>query len=485
MGPDSRPRLGTDLTRLYILLALALFLARWCHRDILWVDEAYPMAAAVQLLDGRVLYRDVWFDKPPLYAWLPLAWGAYTGLPARLAGAVFSLLCCWLAGALARHWWDRRAEAWAASLMAFFLIFYLPGAVIPLAPDLLTIPFALAAVLARERGRTFAAGAAAGAALWANAKALYLLPLCLWSGPALAGFATVQAAGAGLLAAQGALMDYWRQVWQWGSVYARDTPFTRPLVEGLLRTLNWFGFHAAAAGPGACFLARHRSRPAYLLAAWFALALGSVWLGLRFFPRYYFALLPPVVLAGAGALTLLRARWALAGCLVLLLIPAARFGPRYVRLAFAGPAPEWSDLAMAQDAASAARELLARRQPGDTLLVWGYRPEIFALTRMPAGSRFMDSQPLTGVIADRHLRESTPTFPELARRHRAELIRTRPAWIVDGLGPYNPALAITAFPDLAPWLSQYTVAARTPGCVLYRLHAGAVNAPPKNNVLPD
>ena len=39
---------------------------RLCHVDGLWVDEAYGMAGARRILEGAELYRDVWFDKPPL-----------------------------------------------------------------------------------------------------------------------------------------------------------------------------------------------------------------------------------------------------------------------------------------------------------------------------------------------------------------------------------------------------------------------------------
>jgi len=153
---------------------------------------------------------------------------------------------------------------------------------------------------------------------------------------------------------------------------------------------------------------------------------------------------------------------------LLLLIPAVRFGPRYVELAadnLHSRPHQWRDLAMEQDSRAAAAIL--KQNPG-TLLVWGYRPEIYPLSGLPAATPFLDSQPLTGVLADRHLTVSTPTAPDLARANRALLLQTSPDWIVDGLGPYNPDLAITRFPDLQPWLAHYTVAARTEGAVLYR-----------------
>ena len=49
-------------------LFLFLLLAKLCHLDILWAEEGYGSAAAVQILHGKMLYRDFWFDKPPLAA---------------------------------------------------------------------------------------------------------------------------------------------------------------------------------------------------------------------------------------------------------------------------------------------------------------------------------------------------------------------------------------------------------------------------------
>ena len=102
-------------------------------------------------------------------------------------------------------------------------------------------------------------------------------------------------------------------------------------------------------------------------------------------------------------------------------------------------------------------------------MVWGYRPDIFAYTHMRAGTRFLDSQPLTGVLADRHLTNSEVIAPELAARNRRELSKTAPTWIVDGLGPFNPALAISNYPDLRNWLARYREVGRTRGTIIYKL----------------
>ena len=53
------------------LLDTLVAAARLCHLDIVWVEEGYPLAAAREILAGKPLYSDIWFDKPPLF---PLAY---------------------------------------------------------------------------------------------------------------------------------------------------------------------------------------------------------------------------------------------------------------------------------------------------------------------------------------------------------------------------------------------------------------------------
>jgi hypothetical protein len=124
---------------------------------------------------------------------------------------------------------------------------------------------------------------------------------------------------------------------------------------------------------------------------------------------------------------------------------------------------------MDRDSRAAAAKLRDLAQPGDTLFVWGFRPDIFVDSRLPAGTRFLESQPISGVLADRHLSESAAIAPDFVAPNRAELTASKPTWVVDGLGPYNPALAIDRQPYLAAWLAQYQPVARTAFSVLYRL----------------
>lgn len=444
-------------------LAAVVLATRMAHSGVLWVEEAYPAAAAVQILNGRVPYRDFVFDKPPLAPLFYAAWGASPGVPSRLAGTAYVILCAWLAFALARRLWNERSAWIAAALAAFSLTFYVPAAVIALAPDMLMIAPHLGAMLALIAGRPLTAGALAGVALAVHTKGLFVLAALLVWQPAAAipiglGFTLVTAAVSVALAALGAWSGYWEQVWVWGAAYAADPLYTSSWTAGAQRTFNWLGFHAAAAiGAGLAF------RRNWRLAAWFTIALAGALMGARFAPRYYLLPLVPMLIAAAGPLAGARAAFAL----VLLAIPLFRFGLPHARLAIQGPAG-LSDLAMGLDSDQAAAAVRQLAKPGDTILVWGYRPEILWRTRLPLGAPFLDSQPLTGVLADRHLTDSRATLPNLAAANRARLRETKPAFVVDGLGPFNQALSITAYPDLAGWLAGYERAGSTQHCVIYR-----------------
>jgi hypothetical protein len=318
----------------------------------------------------------------------------------------------------------------------------------------------------------------AGVAFWASPKALLVLAVCaLWDiGGVLwiaAGFAAVCAAGVVWLAAAGALGPYWDEVWRWGRLYAGSSSVADPVRNGFARTANWAGFHAAivaAAGvflwksPGSQWTAQWNARWKWL--AWLAISMAGVAAGMRFFPRYYFLLLPVVVMMASRGLALMGKRSVLAA--LLLLIPLARFAPAYWT-ALTGAA--WRDTAMDRDSRAAAALTLQLARPGDTLFVWGYRPEIFVYTQMPAGTIYLDSQPLTGVPADRHLTQSEPVERVEAARRRAALTETRPSFVLDGLGMYNPRLAIGQFADLREWFAQYQEVARTGQTVIYELRS--------------
>jgi hypothetical protein len=448
----------TAITAL-VLLAAAL---RFAHFDLLWIEEAYPMAAAAEILRGKMLYRDIWFDKPPLYALIYTLWHAVPGWPLRAAGAVFVCGSCYLAWRFVRELAGEDAGLLAASLLALHLTFDIPSAVMALAPDLLTLPLHLAAVYFAWRGRGFASGLCAGVALLFNSKALFIAVACLlWTPglPFLAGFAAPNVLAGGWLLANGALGAYWREVWVWGSRYSADTFLTNPVREGVLRTANWLGFHAALV---AGLWVAARKHTSWRMLLWLAISFAAVCAGLRFFPRYYFHLLPVFVVLGAQGLMSMRLQCR-ALILLTVLIPVVRFGPRYISVVRG--ARDWSDLRLMKDSEDAAALVRSVARPGDRLLVWGYRPDIFVFSGVPAATPFLDSQPVNGVLADRHLVSSKATAVDLATGNLQIVERAKPEIIVDGLGPINPGLAVGHYPELH--IAGYKVAGRTESSVVY------------------
>lgn len=417
---------------------LLVLVSRLCHWDVLWVEEAYPSAAAINILAGRIPYVDFWFDKPPLFPYLYVLWQGEIGLPLRMAGALYVTLCAWLMARLARN-------AIAGLLLAFFLTFDVAGATLVLGPDMLTIAPVLGALLLRDR--PIAAGAILALGFHVNTKAILFLPL-LWSWRAMLSFAILSAP---VFLWRG----YFEQVWLWGSQYAANTFWGNPLSEGARKTLGWLGFHSALV------IAAIRGKWNWRVIGWIAAGAVCVVAGLRFFPRYYFHLLPPFcLLASQGLAQMGRWKWA---PLALLLIPLVRYAPPYWNIANGKPI---ADLVMYRDSRLAANVVNEMKQSGDTIFVWGYRPEIDTLTRLSGGTPFLESQPLTGVFADRHLKSSVPTAER--KLDREQLAKTHPTFIVDGLGRYNSDLAITQYPELQQWLSAYREVARTRGTIIYR-----------------
>ena len=449
-----------------VLVAMACL--RICFGGVLWADEDYHMAAAIDILHGKAPYRDFWYDKPPLSALYYLLMGAGPGVLLRLWDAAYVLLCCFLGYKLARDWWGETEGCWAAFLMAFFTTFYLPSAVIPFAPDALLIAPHLAAVYLARRGQPLLAGLMCGVGFWINVKALFVLAACLvWGWSALWTFGLVVVAGIAGLAVSRSLQDYWYQVWAWGVSYASGSAVAHPFHLAVERVGHWLGFHLALA-LGWLNGAREEQRShQWKLVAWLALSFAPVCLGNHFAPRYFFQLLPPLVVVGARGIVLAlpRWRWSVAVLALFLLIPLVRFGPRYLLMA---QHAAWGDIAMDLDSQAVAARINTLKRPGDTLFVWGYRPDMYVFTRLNPAGKIWDSQPLTGVPADRHLTASMSEQALGTERNWHAMTGAEPTFIVDGLGQLNTALAPNRFSQMGDLLRRYREIGRTGMSVIYR-----------------
>lgn len=464
-------------------VAALLLVSRLCHAYVLWADEDYHMAAAIQILHGKMLYRDLWYDKPPLAALLSLLFGGRDGWPLRVAGSMVAFGSCAMVFGVASRIWSRREGYYAAALLAFFLIFYTPTAVIPFEPDTVMILPHLAAVYFALGKRPLAAGALAGVAFLLSPKGAFVAAACLaihptgWL-PLLAGFALPNLAAVAWLGANGALHDYAQQVWTWGLLYV-GRPGSDPQAQHAWSAVpNWLGFHAALLIGSVPGWSREDRPMRWRLLAWAGISFAATAVGWRFAPRYFDQVLPALVVPAAGGIAMIvpaspsmRRHLALAAIALALLIPVLRFGPRYFTLAsdsLMDVPIAWSDAAMDQESRTAAILLRATRRPGDTLFIWGYRPNLIVYTGLPVASKFWDSQPLTGVPADRHLSDSRPVAPQWAHENRLKVAQTGPAIIIDGLSAYNPRLDIHSYPELAAWLARYCVVLRVRNITAYR-----------------
>lgn len=460
-------------------LAILLSCFRLAHVHLLWADEDYHLAAALQALHGKIPYRDFWYDKPPLSALYYLLIGGHSGWALRVLDAAYILTGCFLCYRLARLWWSEIEGAIAALLFAFFTTFYLPSTVIPFAADAVMIVPHLAAILFAARKQPLWAGFFTGIAFIANAKALFVLLVCaLWLWPdwllLSVGFAVSTATGAAILVLLGAWPGYIQQVWSWGLIYAKGSPVAHPLHVGVTRTADWLGFHAALAVGAVFGFMRFDRRRRFELGTWIVLSFAAACLGTRFAPHYFLQLLPAMVIAASRGLVLAFREYrkpALLATAICLLVPLIRFGPRYFSLAYddlTNRAPNWIDVNLDLDSQDVARVLRPIAHPGDTLFVWGYRPDIYVFTRLIPPGLFWDSQPLTGVPADRHLTATDAIYSEPAAANRLELVRTHPTWIVDGLGLLNPKLRPDVYPEVKQWLSNYRLVGQTRLSLVYR-----------------
>ena len=473
----------------WVGLTGVLLLSRLCHVNVLWADEDYHLAAAIQMLHGKMLYRDLWYDKPPLAAMVAALFGAWSGWPLRMAGTIIAGASSVIAFLFASALWSRREGYWAAGLLAFSLIFYLPAATIPLEPDTLMVLPHVAAVYLAWKNKPLLAGLIAGLGFAMNIKGGAVLLVCLIFAPTawpvlIAGFLIPNAVFFLWLVSQHAWPAYVESVWRWGLLYAGAPPGDSPVESALMRVRNWSGFHAVLVLTAAWYWMRTKNNDSAAMRTflWAAVSLAAAGVGWRFSPHYLNQLLPPLAIAGARGLCLLAGenlalrRIGIGVVAAASLLPTIRFGPRYFLLAaddLRGRPHAWRDVALDQESRRAAAMVQAMTREGDTIFIWGYRPNLVVYTRLPVASRMWESQPLTGVPADRHLRDASSVDPEWARQNRAQLIHSSslspPSIIVDGLSAYNSRLDIRNYPDLAEWFERYCAAGNAGGIKIYKL----------------
>jgi hypothetical protein len=542
------------------------FLLRIFYAGHLYQDDGLWFTAAEEVLRGKALYSDVYFDKPPglplVYALLFKLFGAHI-ITVRLFTIAYSVAVSWLLYRFGGWLYGWKAGLLAAAMFAVFSTTYTTGHVQGLTSDFLMLwPYTAGAYLllrcttgSRSRQssvlRALSGGLLVGLAAQINPKALFALaffglvlilkrpgrddstPALVVSGWAPLGLALVGAALGSVLvlgpvASTGSLGAYWRYVWEWGGRYAAYYSAGDAVWTAVSQTGGYFLLNntllVALVLVGVSVVRRKRTTnyaPDEMVLLWFATSYAGVAVGGRFFGHYFLQIIPSLCLIGASGLSRVVAafnspawqhrrfgRSALAAALTLgLVFTVVRFHGRTAVLALdcvrgtkSASTSAWfherlnheermvaavvSEMPDREEAAARvgleAMRLDGPRYrpeegPHDYLFVWGYRPEIYYWSGLLPASRFLSTQPLTGVPADVHYfgDGSRPLLdPGSTAQARNQLLRdleqTRPKFIVDELGMFNSELSLEDFSEFREFMQQYKQFGTTGRFLVYR-----------------
>jgi 4-amino-4-deoxy-L-arabinose transferase-like glycosyltransferase len=588
---------GTVIS-VFVAMAVAAFLLRIFYAGHLFQDDGLWFTAGEELLRGKALYREIYFDKPPvlplLYALLFKLFGAHI-LTIRLFTVFYSLAVGFTLYRFATFLYDKRIGLFAAAMFVFFSTTYLTGHFQGLNTDfLMTLPYTLSAYwfarscfetpTAKAKSMTFAlaAGIAAGVAFQTNPKALFNLlffVLCslflvrnrmsgVWrpvsgvKGQTPDDFADhrlpatgyrLLMIGAGFLLgalpfwiylqATDSINEYRFSVWQWGAKYAAYFSLSDTVLTALRQSVGYFALNntlligllfvtarlfrhlSRQSGDGAKpvsmagFASQRFFRADAMLLLWFLTSYAAMSVGGRFFGHYFFQILPGLCLiAGRGIAGIFSALAAqqktrrLLGYAVMLLLGSGflltlvRFHTRTAILAWdwaRGAKGEWAiqwnheklnreerlvaavikDLpddfpAIEKLGIEGLRAIDSQKRDSESgdhyLFIWGYRPEIYFWSGLRPASRFLSSQPLTGVPSDVHYFSESylavldeATTAAYRQQLLGDLQATRPIYIVDELGFFNDRLALKNYPELKDFLADYKLAQSVGRSLIY------------------
>jgi len=583
---------GTVL-KVFAVIAVVGFILRIFYARHLYEDDGLWFTAGEEILRGKALYREIYFDKPPglalVYSLLFWTFGAHI-ITVRLFTIAYSLAISAVLYLFGSWLYDKRVGLWAAAIFAVFSTTYATGHVHGLGTDLLmALPYTGAAyLLVRAQGGpegnrqhqvwlALAGGALTGVAFQINPKGIFdliyfgvlLVAARRWSRQADKTVAELEpASGTAVLAGQSALRlgalavagfvigalpfllyiaatrslrAYWSYVWDWGSRYSSYYSASKFVLSVVPRSADYLTlnntllialiflavitirrrFTPATGAPrdsaqaaGLSFTARSTFDRDATLLMWLAVSYLGVLVGGRFFPHYFIQIIPSLCLIGArgltGILSSLRAESPVfrRGVIAIIAIGFAftlvRFHGRTVGLAadfvrgkVSKANAEWrysernheermvaavvrglpevvADQSGPEDIRLNSPRKLGTNMQSDYVFVWGYRPEIYYWSGLLPASRYLSTQPLTGVPADVHYfgDDYRSLLDEaVAARARAELSRdleeTRPKYIVDEVGFYNRDLAILNYQELETVMSEYKSVGSTGRFLLY------------------
>ncbi|MFQ3566277.1 MAG: glycosyltransferase family 39 protein [Aggregatilineales bacterium] len=428
------------------------------------------------LLNGRVPYIDLWNPKPPAVFYVYAAAMALFGQTISALRLIDLLIAPPIALALAwlgMRWRGARVGLWAALL---FAVFYFTETFWTLTQNdgIALLPMTLAVVCtvkAAEGGRRAAvwalcAGLLAGWVFWFKYPFVLfaaVLPLMAWllsspearrRSPACAvayaaGFSLMLVAGAGVMMRLGAweaLIESARVTSAYTARGFAPIEFSAAMSIALGYRWSHWGLLFLLAAAGLAISLRRCERAGYAALAWLNAGLLIMLAQAKGYDYHWLPMLPPLALFGAyavdaGLAALAQrssARFAerlVAGAL-LLALALSTWGRALPYLTGAQPVYDYyrgfqAGEFIAEESQQVADFLRARVVPGDSLFIWGFRPEVYFLSQLNPATRFIFHFPL---VAD--------WYPPEWREENVEIL-----WAA--LPPYVLVLQV----DYLPWVT--------------------------------
>lgn len=587
-----------SVLKVFALVAVVSFVLRIAYAGHLYEDDGLWFTVGEELLRGKALYREIYFDKPPglalTYQLLFWSFGAHV-ITVRLFTIAYSIAIAVVLYLFGSRLYDKRVGLLAAAMFAVFSTTY-PHFQALNTDLLMALPYTAGAYLlvrsrwnvcspsatpSLKRWLALTGGALIGVAFQINPKAIldvvffaaFLFASRKWNAaelqastqgtpesevrsrsdsstrepkaPTLFALAVAGVVAGSVpfliyVAARNSLACYWTYVWDWGARYGGYNSVTTIVVAAFKSGTNYltlnnslliglaFVVFAVARqmrqrsnttdqATGAGLQTAMNFRGDVVLLLWFTSSFAGVMVGGRFYGHYFLQIVPSLAVIGArgivGINSSLKARGpalrrsALALLAIGFAFTLVRFHTRsallavdWVRGTISESNAVWyyamrdreeqivaavvKDMTDENDAADhlgleRIREGGPRKRPaegpGDYLFVWGYRPEIYYLSGLLPASRFISTQPLTGVPSDVHYFGDDyrslldPSVTASARQQLArDLEETQPKYVVDEIGFFNNHLSILQYPELAEFMSEYKPLGATGRFFIYR-----------------
>ena len=345
----------TTILKVFAALVVITFLLRIFYSGQLYEDDGLWFTAAEEILRGKALYREIYFDKPPaialVYAGLFKLFGAHI-LTIRLFTIICSIVISIVLYLFGKQLYDKRTGLIAAAMFTVFSTTYQEGHFQGLNTDfLMALPYTAGAYLL-IRSRVYhrpvwtqsawlalCGGMLTGIASQINPKAafnlvffaLFLFAARKWQAAtwrrgnvllfafALAGFVIGALPFLIYIAATKSFSFYWLYVWDWGARYARYYPAWKIAVSALTQSFDYFASNNTLLIALAFVIVSVIKRSGkkqndtklateagsvsdVTLLLWFCVSYAGLAVGGRFFGHYFFQILPSLCLIGARGL---------------------------------------------------------------------------------------------------------------------------------------------------------------------------------------